>query len=193
MKRVLKLVAAMSAVTVLFACGGGGGGGGQTVPVVASDLKLAVSPATGAAIVKAIDDQVFTFSAVPVFGTSNTTTVAINGDQATPTFNISEAGGGTASGDLGFGSCIFQITQSTFPASHPLALGKTVTVSPCEVNVATRGAPTDAQSSRAANLQLASAASQALQVNVNVTPSGNVTVNGQGNVGSVTVSLVTGS
>ena len=62
-----------------------------------------------------------------------------------------------------------------FPADHPLALGKTITVNPCEVDIPTAGAPATGET-RAfdASLQLGNTNSQPVTVPVTLAPNGGV-------------------
>jgi hypothetical protein len=107
-----------------------------------------------------------------------------------------------ASGQLGwqhrrqataaFGSCIFAVTSSNFAAGHPLALGQTVTVNPCNVDVNTTGAVANGvATSRSVALLLGAAASAGSSVIISVTAGGALTLNGS-NVGTVTLTPVSG-
>jgi hypothetical protein len=158
---------------------------------------LAVTPSTGATVARAIDDEVFTFTAIPALGTTATTTLSINADgTATPTFTITEAGAGNATGVLSFGAtpgtCIFTVTQSTFAASHPLAVGNSVPADGCQVNVATAGtAANGTAQERSATLRLRNAVSLPLTVTVTVGSNGQVTINDEPS-GIATVNSGTG-
>lgn len=137
-----RLAAGAVLVSVLAACGGGGSN--PPIPVAATNTVVSITPATGAAAVSAVLDQSFVFAAVPAFGTTAATTVKLSGAGAAPTFAI-ESGGRTATGNMTFGSCIFIVgSNSTFPAASPLAAGKTITVNPCAVDIATAGQSADA-------------------------------------------------
>ncbi len=195
MKKQLLMVAALLSAFVLTACSSSGGGGPATT-VATTDTVLSVTAASGPTVARAIDDEVFTFSAVPALGTTATTTLSVNADgTATPTFTITEAGAGNATGVLSFGAtpgtCIFTVTQSTFSASSALALGKAVTVDQCQVNVATAGTTADGTTQeRSATLRLRNAVSLPLTVSVTVSPTGALVINGEpsGNTGVTTVS-----
>ncbi|MBK0391977.1 hypothetical protein [Ramlibacter algicola] len=190
MKSIWKL-AAVVAVATLASCGGGGGDDAPTTLVAASDTSLSVNPTTGAALVTAVTGQAFTFTggAAPL-GTTAATTVTLNGGAA-PTFAIAE-GNNSATGNLQFGSCIFVVTTSSFPASHALATGKTVTVNPCNLNVATAGAVANGvATSRSVALVLGAASSVGASVTVGVNPGGALTLNGN-IVTTVTLKPVTG-
>ena len=183
MKKQFLIVAALLSAFVLSACSSGGGGDAPTVS--GNDIVLGVTSTTGRSVARAIDDEVFTFSGVQALGTTATTTVSINGDgTATPTFTITEAGAGNATGVLTFGTtpgtCIFTVTQSTFSASAPLAVGKSVEVDQCQVNVATAGTPANGSTQeRNATLRLRNAVSLPLTVSVTVSSTGQVTVNSE--------------
>ncbi len=168
----LKLVAlAAVSVAALAACGGGG----DPVLVAAGDATISVAPAVAAAVA----NTDFTFaSGVAALGTTAETTVKFTNTAATPAFSIS-SGGNTATGTTTFGSCIFVVSNSTFPAGHPLANGQTVTVNPCSVRLATAGGVANGQpTTRNAAMLLGFAASSGRSVTVAVSPSGSLTVNG---------------
>jgi hypothetical protein len=124
--------------------------------------------------------------AVTFTGTGTTTTTA---------FTVTSPSGattGTFSANTTFGSCIFAITSSTFPAGHPLALGQTVTVNPCNLNVSSAGAVANGVgTSRSVALLLGAASSAGSSVTVGVNPGGQLTLNGQ-TVGSVTLTPISG-
>lgn len=188
MKKLFLLAAALSSALVLTACGGGGGA--ETVTVAATDTTLAITPATGIATTTAVLSKEFDFPAgVPALGTTGTTTVTFTpAATGNPGFAITEAGTGTATGVMEFGSCIFLITESTFPPTHRLAKGNKVTVNSCNVKVNTDDVPADGVSrTRNANLLLNEAASTGEPVTVHVNPGGQFTLN---NVFVNTVTLV---
>src|SRR5688572_7079236 len=117
---------------MLVACGGGGGGADEPPLAATANVTAPIS----ANSVAAVTGESFTFSnGVSKFGTASPITVTLN---SASSFSIA-SNEGTASGNLGFGSCIFTVTQSTYPAGHALAIGKTVTVHPCSITVATAG------------------------------------------------------
>ncbi|MBC5765342.1 hypothetical protein [Ramlibacter albus] len=186
MKKLLGLIVAVGASALLYACGGSGG----DQPLgVASNTTLATNSTVAAAVVA----TPFSFpSGVPALGTTAATTVTFTSTSTAPAFNISEAGGRTATGTTSFGSCIFAVTASTFPAGHPLALGQTVTVNPCNLSVGTTGAVANGvATSRSIALLLGAAASSGQSATVNVNPGGQLTLNGQ-SVGQVTLTPVSG-
>jgi hypothetical protein len=93
-----------------------------------------------------------------------------------PSFSVASAGQ-TASGVLTFGSCVFTVSASTFPPSHPLALGKQVTVNPCQASLATGGVTADGSTkSVATTLTLGTVTSTATTVQAQVSPTGSVSL-----------------
>jgi len=186
MKKRFVFVSALVSAMVLAACGGGAEE--ESPPVASSDMTLSVN----ASVAPALENEVFTFSAVPAFGTSTTTTVEVTeADGPTDSFRIA-SGGATATGSLEYGSCIFRITASTFPADHPLAAGKTVTVSTCVVKVFTKGKPAQQAVAMSATLQLGSAVSLNTEVTVEIKENGQVVINGD-SAGTVTLAPATGA
>lgn len=192
MNKTVTLLLSFVMAAGLVGCGGGGGGGGGGEPapvlVVPADVTLAASPATTAAAV----NVPFTFSAgVPELGTTGETTLAFTSTSSTPTFSI-VSGGNTATGTTTFGSCIFKVTASTFPAGHRLAVDQEVTINPCNIKLDTQGAPADSVARQeAAVFILGSAVSTDSTVTVTVNPGGSITINGQA-AGTVTLVPVTG-
>ena len=185
MKRILKLTAVLCTAAVLAACGGGGGGGAV---VAGADTTVGVQ----ATIASAVAGTAFTFSGgVTELGTTADTTLQFTSSGAAPGFSIS-SGGNTATGTTNFGSCIFVVATSSFPAGHRLATGQTVTVNPCNIRLATQGAPADSVArQRAAVFILGTAASTGSTVTVVVNPGGTITINGAA-AGTVTLVPVTG-
>ncbi|MFC5498395.1 hypothetical protein ACFPOE_12695 [Caenimonas terrae] len=187
MKINLKMALMVAAAALLTACGSSDNTT-QTF-VAASDTTLPANAAT----VPAVNGTAFTYpGGVPALSTTGTTTVAMTVSPATSTFTISSAGQGTASGNLTFGSCIFAVTSSTFPAGHPLALGQTVTVNPCNMNVNTAGAVANGVgTSRSVALVLGAASSAGASVTISVNAGGQLTLNGVA-VGTITLTPVSG-
>jgi len=184
MKKLLAL-ALVAGTAMLSACSSGDD---ETAMVVASDTVLAVNPTTAAAV----KDTPFTFSSVPALGTTATTTVAFTSTATTPAFSIA-SGGSTATGTTTFGSCIFAITASTFPAGHALAAGQTVTVNPCNMSVNTTGAAANGvATTRSVALLLGAAASSGQSAVVAVNAGGQLTLNGN-SVGTVTLTPISGA
>lgn len=199
MKKLSLFAAIFATALTLTACGGGGGD--EPAQVAASNTTLAITPATGATATAPFIGQSFAFSAgVPDFGTTAATTVQLTqqppttlqpSTATTPGFTIT-APDGTAAGALEFGSCIFRITQSTFPAGHRLAAGNVITVANCNIRVNTAGIPADSsQATSSAALILGAAVSANTAVTLSVTPGGQLTVNGR-STGTVTLTPVTG-
>lgn len=178
-----------SALTAV-ALTGCGGGGGEPAPILVApaEVTIAAAPAT----VSAVEDVPFAFPAgVPELGTTGATTLTFTSTGTTPEFTIA-ADGGTATGTTQFGSCIFVVATSSFPAGHRLAAGQTVTVNPCQIRLGTQGAPADSVArQRAAVFILGSAASAGSTVTVSINSGGAVTINGQA-AGTVTLVPVTG-
>lgn len=179
-------VAAVATAALLSACGGGGG---DQPMVAAENTTLAVNSTVTSAVVQ----TPFDFPAgVSEFGTTAATSVTFTSTATTPAFTIA-SGSNTASGTTTFGSCIFAVTASNFPASSPLALGKTVTVQPCNLTVATAGAAANGvAATRAIALVLGAAASANASITVGVNPGGQLTLNGN-IVGTVTLTPLTGA
>ena len=187
MKTNVKLMLVVSAAAaMLAACGGGDDG----APIVAeTDAVLAAS----APVVVATQGAPFLFpSGVPSLGTTATTTVAFTGTGTTPLFKIEQTGGGSAEGNVTFGSCIFNVVSSTFTPPHPLQQGAQVTVNPCNIVLDTDGQNANGVAlSTAMQLQLGAQLSTELGASVAVTASGEVLLNGQ-SVGTVQVEETTG-
>jgi len=173
---------------VLAACGGSS----EPAKVASAATAATIDKSTGPTVAAAVVGKTFSFPAVPSFGTTATTTVALAGTGTAPTFSIG-SGGKTASGSLGFGSCIFTITQSDFVAPSPLAVGQTITVNPCTLSVDTAGKKADGTTTDTnTELVLNGATSAPVVVPVAVSSSGTVTVNNQ-EVGKVTTTNTTGT
>lgn len=188
MNKILKLLLVASTAAVLASCGGDDDDAPAPVAVVPTATTLAVTPATTAAV----EDVPFVFpQGVPDLGTTASTTVAFTDTATTPAFSIA-SGGNTATGTTAFGSCIFRITNSTFPAGHRLATGNTITVNPCNIKVETSGMSVDAPAEqRSVALLLGAAASAGTPVTVDVNPGGQLTLNGKA-AGTVEIVFVTG-
>jgi hypothetical protein len=184
MRKFLAL-ALIAGTALLSACGGGS----DDPPLVAaSNATLAVNPVAAVAVAQ----TPFAFPAgVPDLGTTAATTVVFTSTASSPAFSIA-SGGATATGVTTFGSCVFAITSSTFPAGHRLAQGNVITVNPCNLNVGTAGAQANGVgASRSVALQLGAAASSGASVTVAVNPGGQLTLNGT-SVGTVTLTPVSG-
>ena len=189
MKKLLIVTALFGAVG-LVACGGGGN---DQVFGAAADTTLSADKTTGPTIARAISGDRFDFASVPDFATQTTTSVTITATNTTssPTFVVKDAAN-TASGYMDFGSCIFVIQTSTYPAGSPLAAGNAVTINPCQVKVATRGISADGTAVQSsATLLLRNAVSTGTPVTVSINNGGQVTLNGVP-AGTVTVAFLTG-
>lgn len=189
MKKPVTLLMSFVLATALVGCGGDGDDEPAPVAVVPAPAVLPASPATTAAVA----DVPFVFPAgIPDLGTTGSTSIVFSGTSTTPAFSIS-SGGNTATGMTAFGSCIFRITASTFPADHKMAVGNEITVNPCNIKVETSGMSVDAPAEqRSVALLLGSAASSGSPVVVDVNPGGQLTLNGKA-AGTVTIEFVTGT
>lgn len=80
---------------------------------------------------------------------------------------------------MSFGSCVFVVSNSTFPAGHPMAVGATVTVNPCNIQTNTqRAAANGVQISAPVAMILGQATSTGSTVTVGVSASGQLLFNG---------------
>lgn len=186
MKKVFLFAASAAALLTLAACGGGGDS--SSTQVAASDLKVSASPTT----TEAMANQVFTFeSGIAALGTDGTATdlTFTNGTS----FSAS-AGGKTATGTTGYGSCIFTVKTTTFAPSHPLGQVDTPhRIDPCEIEIQSRGvAATGVPASANARLVLANLASRNITAAIRVLPDGQLMV-GQALFGTVPTAPPTGA
>lgn len=184
----------LSASALLTACGGGSDS--APVPpaqVATASTVAAINPTTGAAVVSSVLDKTFDFSTgVPSFGTTSATSLKLSGTGAAPSFAIDSVEG-KASGAMTYGSCIFKVTESTFAAGHPLALGNSFTVAPCTLSVGTAGVTADASAfPTTVTLVLGTINSNPVSVTVSISLAGVVTVNSF-TVGSTTLVAATGA
>lgn len=191
-----KLALSLTLVASLAACGGSDDTPAAPVKLsLAAIPALAISPATSGAATASLTavSTGFTFPAVAAFGTTAPTTVKFTAPATgttNPVFAIA-SGSGTASGNMGYGSCIFNVTASTLSG---LVVGTPITVSPCSFaistsgQVATQGATTSL--STTSTFQLGAATSASAPIVVSVT-----NVNGVNtvNVGSVSLGTVVGT
>lgn len=174
----------LAAAAMLVACGGGGDE--PQSQVASSNVTAAVTASTVAGV--AAEPFVFS-SGVSDFGTTSATTVTLN---SASSFSVSSSEG-SASGNLGFGSCIFTVTTSTFPSTSPLGLGKTVTINPCSITVNTAGLRAEENAiARAVRFVLGVNTSQPKDLQVDISTDGTVTVKGVA-VGTVTLTPATGA
>lgn len=165
--------------------------------MVATNTSLAMN----STITNALVGTTFTFAGgagvlSPTLANQNLA-LAFAGTENAPTALITitsptGAAVGTATANLTFGSCIFAVTNSSFPAGHALANGQTVVVNPCNVNIGTAGAVANGvATTRSIALVLGAAASAGQSVTVSVNAGGQLTLNGRG-VGTVTLVPVSG-
>lgn len=196
-----KLVFSVVAVAALAACGGGGDSAPVTIAlndVPAVTITPATAPVANAALTAVSTG--FSFPAgVPALGTTAPTTVKFTAPAAgatatTPTFDIA-SGTGSAAGVVTYGSCIFNVTNSTIPG---IVAPTTITINPCAFDVNTTGKTVQEGATATINatsvLVLGTASSLPAAVAVTVTNSGGVntvTVNG-GSLGTVTGTVTTG-
>lgn len=164
--------------------------GSDSTAVASSDLTVAASGSTLAAVT----NTAYTFPAVPDFGTAGATTVTFTSATESPSFSISAAEG-TATGTTTFGSCIFTVTNSTFPASSPLATGKTVRVNPCSLTVKVAGVTVTASptpTSVPTVLVLGTLSSGTVSKVITIDSNGKVTI-GTVSLGTIPVVVSTGA
>ena len=197
---------ALTLLAALVACGGGGNDTPAPVKVAAANLQVPVTattvaamlPATGAAVQPVTFSNGFTgvnpITNAPV-AMSGATTVAFTAP-ATPSgatgFKI-DNGGYTATGPTTYGSCVFTVTASTFPAGSPLANGQVFVVDPCAVTVSTGGGVANGVAViRNVLLTLGGVTSTSIPLSVVINTDGSVSV-GNASLGTVTVSVVTGA
>jgi hypothetical protein len=185
-KKNLLLVLALLGAILLASCGGSDDPPPATV--VAPAAATVQMDATTAGSLK---DEAFEFTAVPEMGTSGTTTVTFRSAETNPTFSIA-ADGGVATGDAAFGSCIFRIRQSTFPPTHPLGVGKVVTVDPCGIDIDLENMTANGQTlPKQTLMRMARNISRGKPIPVSVGPTGVLQVKGV-TVATVPTSVVTG-
>lgn len=190
MLKTSKFLLATVLTATLVACGGGGSDSGPTSTLTTTS-NLAQSVAAKEA--NAVVNTPFAFpTGVLGFGTTAPTTLAFTSTSATPSFSIA-SGVSTATGTTTFGSCIFTIVTSNFPSTSPLAVGQTIIINPCTLNVATAGGRADGSTTtRSVRMTLGTAVSGPVETLVTLNANGTVVINNQ-TVGTVTVSAVTGN
>ena len=185
MKKLFLLAAVCSFAFALTACGGGGGSG--EVLQATSDTTIPIDANSGNNVASAVRGTSFNFpSGVPDFGTSGSTTVTFTAAPSSSQLATSEgaqgfavtSGGQTATGTLQFGSCIFSVSNSTFPTGSPLATGNQFTINPCSLFVQSNGLPADSQARpRIIRLILRLLSSGNVLANVSVNPQGTLFIN----------------
>lgn len=191
--KLAKFGLGLTLAATLAACGGSDAPAVVTVASVDKTAAIsATDTATSTAVVTAVLDKTFSFPAVTELGTSAATTLVLSGSGAAPTFSIGSEGK-TATGSMGFGSCIFTITQSDFVTPHKLAVGQIVTVTPCALEVQTAGdTATGTATDTPTNFVLGTTTSADVILSVAVSATGTVTVAGQ-TVGTVSTTTTTGA
>jgi hypothetical protein len=118
MRLMTKFTLLLAATVPLMSCGGGGGGG--TAPVAMRDATIGINAANGALVSQALSGvPVFFPEGVTALGTVEPTTLTVtNTGEGTPTFSI-DFGIFVATGELGFGSCKFNIKKTEIKADTP--------------------------------------------------------------------------
>lgn len=186
----ISLAASVFSCSVLLAaCGGGDTAAPSSKAVASADTTSAVTSSTAQVMV----DKSFSFdSGVSALGTTSATTLALSGSSTAPTVKIS-SGGSAATGVMTYGSCIFTIQSSNFPATFPkLQVGATTEVKPCDLKLATAGLTNGSSNSFVKwILGNASSISQGVTVSIDI-DTGVVTVNGT-TFGTVKLVLSTGA
>ena len=175
---------------LMTACGGGSD---SEAPVASNNVAANIDPTTGASVVGSVLSQDFAFPAgVADLGTTVPTSLTLTGSGTAPTFAI-KAGGEAATGEMSYGSCIFTVTNSTFPVGHRLALGQTLTVTPCALNLQTANQPADSRA-RPLNVTfvLGRNTSDPVVVTASINPNGTIAVNGTP-IGQTVVVVATGA
>lgn len=173
--------------------GCGGGDNPTHTAVVTTPTTATINPTTGAAVVQAVLGKRLSFNAgISAFGTTTPTVLTLSGSGATPSFSLT-SGSDTAKGQMTYGSCIFTVTSSTYPAGHRLAKDQVTKVSPCALTLDTAGKIANGNpSSSNVTFVLDASTSSPETVIVSINANGSVMVNGI-EVGSATVVITTGS
>ena len=188
MKINIKRGLIIAAAVIVVACGGGGGSS-DVAKVAAADTVIAASPTA----VPAVVSIPFAFpGGVPDLGTTVTTTIAFTSTGTLPNFTIDAPGQGTATGSTEFGSCIFRVTNSSFPATHRLGAGRIITINRCTFILNTKGSPANGTPiTRTIVWQLGGGVSVPISITLTIRADGVVVVNSV-TIGSTTVNEVTG-
>ncbi|WP_087745805.1 MULTISPECIES: hypothetical protein [unclassified Acidovorax] len=188
----ISLAAVVLGGSALLAACGGGGDDPAPDQVVSANTTVAIDKASGPAAVTAILDKEFAFDAVPAFETTAATKLKLTGTGAEPKFELS-SDGGTAKGDMSFGSCIFKVTSTTFLPPHFMATLPTITISSCNFFLPIGGFVAGA-APRPVNLQwmLGNATSRPVSLPVSISSSGGITLNNS-SVGNATLVTATGA
>lgn len=178
-----KMFSLMAVFAMMFSLAYLGCNNGGEDEFAAADTDVALNPETA----PAVQDTTFTFA--------NGADLGVAGQQVDLTFgatsgnttdftldapNVLGTDGSPASatGTTTFGSCTFAVTTSTFPAGTGPQVGETITVNPCQVNVATQGVEATGQATTVQILLvLGLTPSAAQQAQVSIADDGTVTVN----------------
>lgn len=177
---------------VSFAVLAGCGGSDDVAVEVATDLP---PQNLTAASIEALSGPNTFPSGVAEFGTTGATTVTIGAGTA-PTFEIA-SGGNTASGTMSFGSCIFNITSSSFTSGPlvrptPPATSRAVTVANCQIDPQTAGLVADGIFRNAQVVFLLGTARSTIRlIPTTISPTGVVMVNGR-EIGKTPLRISTG-
>jgi hypothetical protein len=190
MKSSAKWAVALSvtASAVLVACGGGGGLDVQDTSAKAAPAVITGTINTSTTVANsplaALSGQSLVFSGgISEFGTTSDTTVAVNTTDSS--FNVKDATS-EATGDFSLGSCVFLV--KTVLRGSKFTVGQKVTITPCEVKLATTGILANGKpQTTTASLIFGTKPSQSKTVNITVSPTGEVSV---GNTKYPTVVLV---
>jgi len=180
---------------LLAACGGGDNA--PLAPYATANTTANISAAnltSSQAAVQAVLGSNFAYTTgVPALGTTSATSLTLSGTSAAPSFALS-SDSFTATGKMTYGSCIFTIVTSSYPAAFThLQVGQTTTISPCNVAVDTAGLKADGLAkSTTVTLVLGATTSTPVTLTVSISSTGVVTVN-DSPYGSVTVVMATGA
>lgn len=192
----------LAAVFVASVAACGGGDDAPATIAIADVPAVAISPATASVATAALTAVTGGFNyptgiaALSTAGTATSLKFTAPATGATAPAFVLTAGNGTARGSMSYGSCIFNVTESTVPG---LVAPTTITINPCAFDAATNGQTVPeggtATFTTTSTLVLGTTASSGATVTVTVTNTGGVntvTVNG-GSLGTVTGTVTTGA
>jgi hypothetical protein len=192
----------LAAIFVASVAACGGGDDAPATIAIADVPAVAISPTTASVATAALTaaSSGYTFPAgVPALATTGTSTTIMFTAPATgattPAFVLT-AGTQSARGSMSYGSCIFNVTESTIPG---LVAPTSITINPCAFDATTSGqtVPEGGTSTftTTSSLILGTTSSSGTTVTVTVTNTNGVntvTVNG-GTLGTVTGTVTTGA
>jgi hypothetical protein len=184
MNKFARASLAVLAAATLVACGGNDDTTFQRAPATTT-LNASSTSTAGLAGVSLVAP-----SGIAALGTTASTTISIGGTAGAQTASIS-SGGNTATTRLSFGSCIFTVITSTFPSTHPLAAGKTITINPCQVTASTANATVGGPATNTTVSLVLGTTPVSGTAPVSVGTSGSITINNS-NAGTTTLSIVSG-